>query len=147
MEKNSVPVYDVSFNRTVDLNFSCDKVVCVFVCLFYHPIYSVDPTLSLAFLSFLKSLDRTYSSMGYSFYLSNSFCPSTTLERYLSQISSCTVVRSLAFDLFPSFYYHIGQLLTICALSYAFFWVIPPGVCSLNVNVSEHSVCSIFIGE
>jgi hypothetical protein len=35
------------------------------------------------------------------------------------------------------------KLLPTCILSFGLF----PGVCSLNANVSEHSVCSIFMGE
>jgi hypothetical protein len=48
-------------------------------------------------------------------------------------VLTCTVV--LDFKLSPCF---------VCRMfSFGLF----PGVCSLNANVSEHSVCSIFIGE
>ena len=112
VDKNSFPVYNAAFSTTVDLKFSCDNFVCV--CVFYHP------KLSPAFLSFLKSFDSTNSIICYSFYFSNLFCPFTTFERCLSHISSCTVVRSLAFDLCPSYYYHIDQPLTVCVLPLLF---------------------------
>ena len=50
VDKTSVPVYDAAFSRTVDFKFSCDKVLCVCVCLFYHPIYSVGHTFTSLFV-------------------------------------------------------------------------------------------------
>jgi len=122
VDKNSVPVCDAAFSRTVDLEFSCDKVVCVCVCVCVCVLSSnlLSGPHTLTSLFVVIAFDSTNSIICYSFHFPNSFCPSTTLERCLSHISSCTAVRSLAFDLFPSFYYHTDQTLTVYVLPLLF---------------------------